>query len=164
MVCSSIQSKKGGRVRTLSVILSGIVLLTALAVYAEDAPTHIMVVIKERAAREHPYDYNSREHAIERQKNAYFEIRDCNSDGISEVLLRRIKGKAASECPHNYCAQKYLIDVQIRDFFYIQNYSAEDVPEVVLEEVRKRAAREFPDDYSSQKLVIEDQITEYLDQ
>ncbi|MEA3470906.1 MAG: LysM peptidoglycan-binding domain-containing protein [Thermodesulfobacteriota bacterium] len=122
-----------------------------------------MAVIKQKAAREFPNDENLRLLTIERQRNAYIEVKNYSNTKVPENILKRIKKRAIFECPGNYCAQQYLIESQSRDYLYLKDYLPKDVSHHAFIEIMQNAELEFPDDFSTRRLVVDAKVKKYLD-
>lgn len=150
--------------RCAAVVMLCLVLIAPLSVcLADDVPSHVITVIKQKAAREFPNDENLRLLTIERQKNAYRAVRQYSNKKIPGNILARIKKRAVFECPGDYCAQQYLIESQSRDYLYLKDYLPEDVSHQAFIKIMRNAELEFPDDFSTQRLIVDAKVKKYQD-
>jgi len=131
--------------------------------FAEELPPHAMALIKQKAAREFSNDETLRLLTIERQRNAYREVRNYSNTRVPENILDRIKKRATFECPGDYCAQQYLIESQSRDYLYLKDYLPKGVSHQAFIEIMQTAELEFPDDFSTRRLIVDARITKCRD-
>lgn len=149
------------KLKTLLHIAASMALCSSIAL-AQDLPTEVESLIKEKAAERFPDDFSMQKYVIDEQVEAYGLVEEHASESMSDEVFAKVKEKALQRFPDDFAMQKYILDEQEEAHAFLQSYSPE-IPHEITEKIRKKAAGRFPLDFAMQKYVTEEQVEAYIE-
>lgn len=121
--------------------------------------TDYQSLIREKAKREYPTDFEMQKYTIEQQMNAFRKLKSNQPEGIPNEVFESIRDKAKSEYPTDFEMREYTENQQVEAYKKIQSKKPNDIPTNIWEQIRKKARSEYPTDFEMQKYIEEKQIT-----
>ncbi|HEX9048571.1 MAG TPA: ankyrin repeat domain-containing protein [Verrucomicrobiae bacterium] len=82
---------------------------------------NVALIIRAKAAKEWPTDYDMQAFVIKKQTEAYNWVASTSSaPGVPQTVFAQIKAKAAEEWPDDYDMQKFVINKQVQAYRGLQ--------------------------------------------
>ncbi len=118
-------------------------------------------LIREKAKREYPNDFEMQRYVIKQQTKALQELKRNKPEDIPEDVFKQIKSKAKEDYPNDFTMQKHIENQQLESYRKIQHKKPEDIPQNIWMQIRNKAEREYSNDFAMQKYIEDNQVASY---
>jgi len=118
-------------------------------------------IIREKAKREYPSDFEMQKYVMKQQMNAFQELKKSKPNDIPDNVFKQIRGKAKEDYPSDFEMQKHVEDGQIASYRNLKQMKLNDIPNDIFKVIYDKATSEYPNDFEMQEHIIKQQVKAY---